>query len=151
LLPVSGSRRANVVGLGLIGGSIARALSERGWNVRGDDRDAGLVERAVSMGIVAGAGLDPDAEVTFVATPVLTLVDEVRRALGATRGAVTDVGSVKGAVVEAISDPRFVGGHPMACPPTKRGSEIASTTAPFTLPTSVTAPTAACSRARSGC
>ena len=107
-----------MVGLGLIGGSIARALSERGWNVRGDDRDAGLVERAVSMGIVAGAGLDPDAEVTFVATPVLTLVDEVRRALGATRGAVTDVGSVKGAVVEAISDPRFVGGHPMA------GSEL---------------------------
>ena len=118
MLPVSGSRRANVVGLGLIGGSIARALSERGWNVRGDDRDAGLVERAVSMGIVAGAGLDPDAEVTFVATPVLTLVDEVRRVLGATRGAVTDVGSVKGAVVEAISDPRFVGGHPMA------GSEL---------------------------
>ncbi len=70
------------------------------------------------MGIVHAVGLDPDAEVTFVATPVLTLVDQVKRALAETKGLVTDVGSVKGAVCAAIDDPRFVGGHPMA------GSEL---------------------------
>ncbi len=64
------------------------------------------------------AGLDPEAEITFVCTPVLTLVDQVRRALAATKGLVTDVGSVKGSLAAAISDPRFVGGHPMA------GSEL---------------------------
>ena len=70
------------------------------------------------MGIIASVGLDADAEITFVATPVLTLEEQVRSALSNTSGLVTDVGSVKSAVVAAIDDPRFVGGHPMA------GSEL---------------------------
>ena len=70
------------------------------------------------MGLVASIGLDPLAEITFVATPVLTVADQVKRALAETSGLVTDVGSVKAAVVAAIDDPRFVGGHPMA------GSEL---------------------------
>jgi prephenate dehydrogenase len=106
------------VGLGLIGGSIARALTERGWHVSGDDHDAEQVERALAMGVVAAAGLDPTAAITFVATPVLALVDQVKRALAETVGLVTDVGSVKGALAQCIDDERFVGGHPMA------GSEL---------------------------
>jgi prephenate dehydrogenase len=86
--------------------------------VSGDDQRPDRAEQARSMGLVHDIGLDPDAEITFVATPVLTLVDQVKRALTATSGLVTDVGSVKGAVVEATDDPRFVGGHPMA------GSEL---------------------------
>ena len=111
-------RAANVVGLGLIGGSIALALTERGWAVRGDDEDAGRVEQAMTMGLIVGSGLNPDAEITFVATPVMALVDQVKRALADTTGLVTDVGGVKAGVVAAIDDPRFVGGHPMA------GSEL---------------------------
>jgi len=107
-----------VVGLGLIGGSIARALTDRGWHVAGDDHDATRRARAIEMGLVASLGLDPHAELTFVATPVLTIADQVKRALDATSGLVTDVGSVKAAVVAAIDDARFVGGHPMA------GSEL---------------------------
>ncbi len=38
----------------------------------------------------------------------------MRRALAETTGIVTDVGSVKGPICAAITDPRFVGGHPMA-------------------------------------
>jgi len=86
--------------------------------VSGTDVDERRVARALGMGLISGAGLDPDAEITFVATPVTALPDEVRRALGATSGVVTDVGSVKCGVVDAIDDPRFVGGHPMA------GSEL---------------------------
>jgi prephenate dehydrogenase len=115
---VSATRRANVAGLGLIGGSIARALTERGWRVCGDDQNAERTTQALDLGFIAADGLDPDAEITFVATPVLSLVAEVQRVLAATSGLVTDVGSVKGAVTAAISDPRFVGGHPMA------GSEL---------------------------
>jgi prephenate dehydrogenase len=114
----SAPRRANVSGLGLIGGSICAALSERGWTVSGTDVHDRRVARALEMGLIAGSGLDPDAEITFVATPVTALPDEVRRALAATRGVVTDVGSVKCGVVDAIDDARFVGGHPMA------GSEL---------------------------
>ena len=111
-------RRANVVGLGLIGGSIGAALTERGWAVAGDDADETRVERALGLGIIAAGGLDHAAEITFVCTPVLSLADQVKRALVETAGVVTDVGSVKSGVTSAIADPRFIGGHPMA------GSEL---------------------------
>jgi prephenate dehydrogenase len=39
-------RRAHVVGLGLIGASLALALGERGWLVTGDDADAEVVALA---------------------------------------------------------------------------------------------------------
>lgn len=111
-------RRANVIGLGLIGGSVALALRERGWHVSGDDLHAGRADDAVLRGIIDAAGVDPDAEVTFVATPVSSIPEQVHRALAATDGLVTDVGSVKASVAAAVCDPRFVGGHPMA------GSEL---------------------------
>jgi prephenate dehydrogenase len=111
-------RRANVCGLGLIGGSIALGLRERGWHVAGEDVDPDRTARALDEGIVNVAGLDPLAEITFVATPVLALVDTVRRALEGTAGVVTDVGSVKVGVTASIASARFVGGHPMA------GSEL---------------------------
>ena len=111
-------RRANVLGLGLIGGSICVALRDRGWVVSGDDADPSRVSEALSRGIVAKAGLDRGAEVTFVAVPVMAVGDQVRQALSETDGFVTDVGSVKSAVCESIRDARFIGGHPMA------GSEL---------------------------
>ena len=115
--PTAG-RRANVLGLGLIGGSICVALRDRGWVVSGDDNDQSRVAEALSRGIISTAGLDPAAEITFVAVPVMAVVDQVRRALVETSGVVTDVGSVKAAVCGAIGDARFIGGHPMA------GSEL---------------------------
>lgn len=111
-------RRANVLGLGLIGGSICVALRDRGWVISGDDNDQGRVAEALSRGIISAPGLDPAAEITFVAVPVMAVVDQVRRALAETTGVVSDVGSVKAAVCGAIGDARFIGGHPMA------GSEL---------------------------
>ena len=115
--PTAG-RRANVLGLGLIGGSICVALRDRRWVISGDDNDQGRVAEALSRGIISTAGLDTAAEITFVAVPVMAVVDQVRRALVETSGVVTDVGSVKAAVCGAIGDARFIGGHPMA------GSEL---------------------------
>ena len=111
-------RTANVLGLGLIGGSVALALRERGWRVCGTDTDSDRVRAAVERGVVERGELDAEAEITFVAVPPKAMIDEVRRALATTSGVVTDVGSVKSAVCAAIDDPRFVGGHPMA------GSEL---------------------------
>jgi prephenate dehydrogenase len=107
-------RRANVIGLGLIGGSIALALQERGWTVSGDDARQPTLRAAIERGVIDATGLDPHAEITFVAVPVLAVGDQVDRALAATTGLVTDVGSVKGPVCRAHDDRRFVGGHPMA-------------------------------------
>lgn len=112
--PTGAGRRANVVGLGLIGGSIGKALRARGWHVQATDVDPGRIDTALRLGIVDAAGLDRDAEITFVATPVRAVADAARDALAATRGIVTDVGSVKAPVVAALDDARFLGGHPMA-------------------------------------
>jgi len=114
----TGPRRANVIGLGLIGGSIALALRARGWQVWGDDVDAERVHRAIELGAIDGSGVDADADITFVAVPVLSSAEQVERALSITSGPVTDVGSVKGPVSRRCDHPRFVGGHPMA------GSEL---------------------------
>ncbi len=111
-------RIANVIGLGLVGGSIAIALRERGWRVFGDDNRGSSIARAISDGVIDEAGTCPEAEITFVAVPVMAVVDQVKRALAETRGVVTDVGSVKTPVCSACDDPRFIGGHPMA------GSEL---------------------------
>ncbi len=111
-------RTANVIGLGLVGSSIALGLRQRGWRVHGDDLSEATVGRAIKAAIIDQAGLAIDATVTFVAVPVLAVVDQVKRALSETNGAVTDVGSVKATVCVACDDPRFVGGHPMA------GSEL---------------------------
>jgi prephenate dehydrogenase len=110
--------RANVIGLGLIGGSIALGLRARGWQINGDDVAPSRVDDALDRGCIDRAAIDPDAHITFVAVPVLAVQDTVEQALKATSGVVTDVGSVKGALCAAIDDERFVGGHPMA------GSEL---------------------------
>lgn len=108
------ARRANVVGVGLIGGSVALGLRERGWHVTGDDRDRATLEVARELDVIDEVGFDKDAEITFIATPVGGVVEAVERALAACPGVVTDVGSVKQEIAQAISNPRFVAGHPMA-------------------------------------
>jgi prephenate dehydrogenase len=108
-----GERRAQLVGTGLIGGSIGLALRARGWHVTGRDLDGARAARARELGALDAVGDDADAELTFVATPVLAVAAEARAAL-ARGGVVTDVGGVKAPVVAAVDHARFVGGHPMA-------------------------------------
>ena len=112
------ARRANVVGLGLIGGSVGQALRARGWHVSGRDANPETAERARELGAVDQIGFDEGAAITFVATPVSAIAEAVKAALAEGVGLVTDVGSVKTPVAEAVDDPRFCGGHPMA------GSEL---------------------------
>jgi len=115
---VSPTRQANVIGLGLIGSSVALALRARGWTVAGTDVDIDRQHEALGRAVIDEEGLVADAAVTFVAVPVLAVADAVKSALAETTGVVTDVGGVKAPVAAAVDDPRFVGGHPMA------GSEL---------------------------
>ena len=108
------SGTAAIIGTGLIGGSIGMALRERGWWVTGTDQDEAVAAEALSRGALDAVGPAPDADITFVATPVGAAAAEARKALAVGGGPVTDVGSVKGPIVAAVDNPRFVGGHPMA-------------------------------------
>jgi prephenate dehydrogenase len=105
--------RAEIVGTGLIGGSIGLALRAQGWHVSGRDRDPSRAERAVAVGALDVVGPDPRATITFIATPAGAVVAEATAAL-ATGRVVTDVAGIKAPIVERITDGRFVGGHPMA-------------------------------------
>ncbi len=111
-------RRAQIFGCGLIGGSIAARLAELGWFVTVTDINTAAAQAVQSMGYAHEVGIDPTADISFVATPVGQVVDTVVQALAQTEGIVTDVGSAKSLICESVKDPRFVGGHPMA------GSEI---------------------------
>ncbi len=106
-------RTVGVLGLGLIGGSIALALGARGWRVVGDDEDPDVVAAARERGVIAEGGLS-DASVTFVAVPAGSAIEAIERALAETEGLVTDVASVKGDIARQVSNARFIGGHPMA-------------------------------------
>jgi prephenate dehydrogenase len=106
--------RANVVGLGLVGGSVATGLRARGWHVSGTDLDPARTAEAARRGAIDATGLRPDADLTVVATPVAAVVSAVKEALASTTGWVTDVGSVKAGIAAEVADARFVPGHPMA-------------------------------------
>lgn len=113
----SPSRRAEVVGLGLIGCSVARAMRREGWTVTGNDIDEKREVRALEIGAVDQIGDDADAEVVFLATPAAPVAGIANAILGDPRRQrviVTDVSGVKVPVVGAIPHPRFIGGHPMA-------------------------------------
>jgi prephenate dehydrogenase len=98
-----------VVGVGLIGGSIALAARDRlGADVRESDPAGGMS---------VGEALD-GAEVAFVAAPLGVLGEVVDEVLAAAPAdcVVSDVGSVKAPLLR--DDERFCGGHPLA------GSEL---------------------------
>ena len=110
--------RAMIFGTGLIGGSVGLALRGRGWHVSGVDAGEGVADRAVELGALTVDGVDVDADLVVVATPVHAAAGVIGEVLasGGWRPdvVVTDVGSVKGPLVAAIDHPHFVGGHPMA-------------------------------------
>jgi prephenate dehydrogenase len=130
-----------IVGVGLIGGSLALALKAAGvvGEVVGIGRGLANLEKALELGVVDGITQDPaegvaDADLVFLATPVLTLTEMASRVLPHMKpGAVlTDGGSVKGSVARAIEPlvPKgvhFVPGHPIAGTE-KSGAEAAFAT-----------------------
>jgi prephenate dehydrogenase len=114
--------RIGVIGVGLIGGSVALAARERlHATVRGYDASPEALQTAVKRGAIdegaaSIAEAAREAETVFVAVPVGVLGEAIDAALKAAPRdcVVTDVGSTKRAVVAAHDDPRFVGGHPLA-------------------------------------
>jgi prephenate dehydrogenase len=112
-----------VLGVGLIGGSIGLAAREHleDAEIVGFGRSPGRLERARELGAIdrAAGSLEEAVEgatACFACGPVGTLAGQVTAALAAAPDdcVVTDVGSTKRRLVEAIDDQRFIGGHPIA-------------------------------------
>jgi prephenate dehydrogenase len=116
-----------IIGLGLIGGSLARALREK-LGIRGItavDPDAKALEAARNEGIIKEGftGLDSSiyaSDIIFVCTPVKQTMEYIGRLAPeiAKTCILTDVCSTKGEIarfVETLAEPPlFIGGHPMA-------------------------------------
>jgi prephenate dehydrogenase len=125
-------RRLAVVGTGLIGASVGLAARAAGVDdVRGWDVDPAALAGAGERGALEPASslreAVEDVELAVVAAPVAVLPEEVSDVLGASGAetTVTDVGSTKGAVTSAVTDERFIGGHPV-CGSEARGPEHAN-------------------------
>ncbi len=119
--------KVSVVGLGLIGGSLAAALRESGevGEVFGVERDAESLRFALENGITdAGASeIGPGisgSEIVVVATYVDAIAGVAEEISGfvSPGTAVCDVGSVKASIVREMEkgprNIRFVGAHPIA-------------------------------------
>lgn len=116
-----------IVGLGLIGGSYAAALSQNGWEVGAIDPDPQAIAFAEKTGFIRHGRTEPEAEyvgkfdiVVFALYPHVLLEWLEKYGPWLRDGALaTDVTGVKSGVVEkaqALLFPRveFIGAHPMA-------------------------------------
>jgi prephenate dehydrogenase len=114
-----------VVGLGLIGGSLALGLRAAGLRVLGVDPDPAATALARNRGAIETGASDlrpvSAADVVVIASPLASIAEVAVAAARQMRpGAVlADVGSVKAPVVAAVhaglpAGVHFVGGHPMA-------------------------------------
>jgi prephenate dehydrogenase len=120
--------RLAVIGVGLVGGSLAAAAKERdaACRVVGCGRSTASLQLALSNGVVDEGTTDireavAGADLVVLAGPVGTFSDAVMAMRDFLRPGcvVTDVGSVKGSLVRELealmpSGVDFIGGHPIA-------------------------------------
>ena len=122
-------QRLAIIGVGLIGGSLARALRRQRacGRIIGFGRDLEHLKKAVALKVIDEYGLTvasavKEADMVVLATPLATTEPLLRAMRGYLQDnvSITDVGSAKAGVVEAARAtldklmPRFVPGHPIA-------------------------------------
>jgi len=121
--------RLCIIGVGLIGGSLARALREAAYvkEIVGSSRSAEHLQQAVDLGVIDRYDTDASkavqgADLVFVSVPLgamAAVLESIKNAL-ADGAVVTDGGSAKASVVEDVKKavgrmPEwFVPGHPIA-------------------------------------
>jgi prephenate dehydrogenase len=117
-----------IVGVGLIGGSLAAAIKRRSLarTVIGVGRDAVRMAKARERGLIDEAATHlgqaaASSDMLIFCTPVDRIVSQVREAAAACRSGtlVTDAGSVKGTICAGLASGLpagvgFVGSHPLA-------------------------------------
>ncbi len=116
-----------IVGLGLIGGSIAKALKEKCGvkKIIGIDFNASALQQALDEKIISVAATDvtpeiKESDIVFICTPVGKTVEWIEKIIPFIKSncIITDTGSTKSQLINKIEQIpasfHFVGGHPMA-------------------------------------
>lgn len=115
------------IGLGLIGGSIARTIRKfhPDYRLLAFDKDRSALAEAVSLNVINGiCDIDDEqlynCDYLFLCAPVefnVEYMEKIKDSLGK-NCILTDVGSVKNVIHEKVTElgleGRFIGGHPMA-------------------------------------
>jgi prephenate dehydrogenase len=118
------SMKIGIVGLGLIGGSIARALRVKAGihSIEAVDMDAASLNKAMSDRSISGSSMElkdlQHCDLIYICVPVGITVSVLDQLSQWYTGIVTDVASTKERIVSYVGSQypamRFVGGHPMA-------------------------------------
>jgi prephenate dehydrogenase len=112
-----------IIGLGLIGGSIAKALKGKedideivALSRSREPIDAALSEGVIQRGTTDDYSIFSGCDVVYICTPVGQLLTHIKKTAEYCKGIITDAGSTKGGIRESASGAgiRFIGGHPMA-------------------------------------
>lgn len=114
--------KIGILGLGLIGGSLGLDFKAKGLIVNGVSRSPQTCKIAMEKEIVDHASTDleilGDSDLIFICTPMSSIVSTIKQLIPYLnpKTIITDVGSVKGAIVRECSPlwDNFIGGHPMA-------------------------------------
>lgn len=120
-------KKIAIIGLGLIGGSLARAFKERLGSIsiiavdtNENNLNPALNEGYIDNGYLCLNASVYDSDIIFICTPVKITLEYLKMLAGKVRPdcIVTDVASTKSEIVSYINSlenpPCFVGGHPMA-------------------------------------
>ena len=117
--------KITVIGLGLIGGSLAIGLRENGYatQIMGVDKNPDYAKRALELGLIDKIvdfteGVE-NADIILVAVPVNTMVELLPQILDSVDNQIVmEVGSTKVNILEAVKDhpkrSNFIATHPMA-------------------------------------
>jgi arogenate dehydrogenase (NADP+) len=114
--------KIGVVGLGLIGGSLAIDLRGQGHQIYGISRHPETCQIALERGITDDASTEYEilstTEIIIICTPIKAIAPTIKQIIPyiSPETIITDVGSVKQPIVEECTQlwPNFIGGHPMA-------------------------------------
>ena len=119
-----------IIGVGLIGGSLALALKKAGYckTIVGCSRDEAHLQRALELGVIDSYELDQKqavegADVVLFAVPIRAMGGILSNVIDVLdeKTIITDAGSAKGSVINAVKEAyggvlpaNFVAGHPIA-------------------------------------
>ena len=112
-------KKIAVIGMGIIGGSIAGALTNAGFCVDGVSRSEQSVDYAIKAGYIRARAYDiKDYDVVFIAVPPKVTLDYLQNATFKDGALVADICGVKAVLEKAVYEKkrnyRYVGIHPMA-------------------------------------
>jgi len=127
-----------IIGMGMMGASLGKTIKSRGipYRVLGLGRNSKHLNQAMVLGACDAVTVDlnagvQEADIVVICTPVDTIPNMVEQILPTLKktAIVTDIGSVKSTIVEAINnlssekmDFCFIGAHPL-CGSEKTGAE----------------------------